>query len=160
MIQEEVNLKKSYEDEPPMVFGLTLIAYSKDKSPKSLLSMLHSVWKVVTEWGRWCDEELGEWPTLEECISSLPRWFQNSIKSFPEEKIENWLDDLHDRQWIWWSSTEIAFGVKIDLSVDSLPASIWPLEFVVNILGGIVIYKDIWINSKKSFDLLSSYQKS
>jgi hypothetical protein len=158
MIQEKINIKKKRPDEPPEGFGLTLITYSKDKSPKSLLSMIRSVWEVVATWGRWCDDELGEWPTLDECISSLPIFFQKSVKLYPEEEIENWLDDLHDRQWIWWSSTEIESGVKIDLVTDSMPVSTWPLEFVVTISGGLIVYKDIWIDSIKSGDILKKFR--
>jgi hypothetical protein len=154
MLKEQINLTLSRADDPPDGLGITIISTSEVISPGDILKMVHSVWSVVSKWGRWCDDELGEWPTLEECLKSLPKWFQISLKNTPEGDIENWLDDLHDRQWIWWSGAEIGSGIKIDIVTDSLPASYWPLEFVINSAGGEIIYKDIWLNSNQAKNLL------
>jgi hypothetical protein len=87
---------------------------------------------------------LGEWPAPEQCLAALPVEFASMLRSLPAFEIENWLQDLHDRNWIWWSAAVTSNLVKIDLSVDSMPASFWMLEFVVERIGGKIISRGDW----------------
>jgi hypothetical protein len=60
--------------------------------------------------------------------------------------VRNWLDDLHDREWIWWSGAIAGELVKIDLSAESLPISTWMIEYVLEAAGGEVLYSGDWLS--------------
>ena len=153
MPDEEVNLQKGRPDEKPPGFGLTIVAKPKEMtSSEEPLIKIRSAWSVVASWGRWCDEELGDWPAVEDCLAQLPPWLKSELAAVPRFEVENWLNDLHDRAWIWWSSTNIRDSIKIDVDADSMPVSLCPLVLLVEKGGGVVVYQDLWIGS----DQLSS----
>jgi len=83
----------------------------------------------------------------------LPDWFASALRSVPEFEIENWLDDLHDRGWIWWSSAVVNNSVKIDVSADSMPSPFWMLDFVVEKAGGYIVHRGEWIDRKAALQL-------
>ena len=59
------------------------------------------------------DEELGEWPPAEECFRQLPPWLQEAWKHKPSFEAENWMDNLHEREWVWWSGAAFDHLLKI-----------------------------------------------
>jgi hypothetical protein len=108
------------------------------------LGKFREVWTVVASWGRWCDEEIGEWPTEAECLAALPGPFVDALRRSRAVDIVGWLDDLHDRDWILWSCSARDGSVKIDLDANSMPLSAGPVRLVVEVLGGQVLYSDLW----------------
>lgn len=150
MLPELENLLKAQPDTRPPGYGLTFLVRSDQLEAGELLQRLKDVWQVVASWGRWCDEDLGQWPSQEQCLASLPGWFASALRSVPAFEIENWLQDLHDRNWIWWSGAVTNDTIKIDLSVDSMPASFWMLEFVVEKVGGQIVYRGEWKDRRAS----------
>ena len=59
--------------------------------------------------------------------------------------MQNWLDDLHDREWVWWSSALVGDRIKLDVQALSLPVSLWPMRFFVERSGGSVAEEDTWL---------------
>jgi hypothetical protein len=146
MLLEQRNILANQVDSKPPGFGRTIIATAHlSNQSNGTLEKIRSAWEVISGWGRWCDEELGDWPALKCCLQMLPEWMKESMKEEPEFEIENWLDDLHDRNWIWWSSSVVDEIIKIDISCDSLPISLWPLEFVIKKAGCKVLYRNKWV---------------
>jgi len=148
MIDEIENLKASRPDERPPVFGRTvLVAINGPGDCLETLQRIRTAWLVVAKLGRWCDEELGDWPPLDECLRLFPPWFLRETEKEPEFEIDNWFDDIHDRNWIWWSSACVGSTIKIDIAADSLPLSLWTIEFVILKAKGSPIYTGDWIHS-------------
>ena len=147
MLEEEHNIYQECPQKKPLGFARTIISkVDSNNSSENVLKKIRSVWAVVASWGRWCDEELGDWPSREECISALPGWMKEQMMQVEGYEIENWLDDLHDRNWIWWSSSVENSFIKIDIQCESMPISSWMLEFVIEKVGCQVIYRDMWID--------------
>ena len=46
----------------------------------------------------------------------------------------------------WWASTVDDGFVKIDLDADSLPASLWSLSRIIEMLGGSVRHQGEWLD--------------
>lgn len=126
-------------------FGRSLIVNVGDGvAPESVLDRIASVWSVIAKWGHWWDEELGDWPETTAAIKQLPSWFAKYLSAEPDYEIENWMDDLHDREWRWWSGTVVGGLIKIDIASASSPISTWMLEYVVEKAGGTVAGKGDW----------------
>jgi hypothetical protein len=155
MLKEQLNVEEVRPDQKPESGGLTLIAQSTTSTSQELLTKIKSVWSVAASWGRYFDEELGDWPAVEECLNQLPDWFKIEL-SFNPNLAERWIDALHDRDWAWWSGCLIGEYVKIDVEVESRPASFWALLFVIEKSGGTIIYKDTWIGSAEFNNRLRS----
>lgn len=153
MVEEEVNLIKMCPDEEPPDFGLTVVVRPKLTTSEELLKQIKTVWSIVASWGRYCDEEKGGWPSPEECLALLPSGFKAAWEINTEFSFESWLDDLHERDWIWWSSAVLNDQIKIDLNNWSFPGAYWMLDFVIEKAGGEIIYRDQWINMKRSLEL-------
>jgi hypothetical protein len=143
--EEQLNLERDISTPPPD-FGRTILAEPVDVSAEDLLNRIISVWKPIAALGTWRDEDLGDWPSDDECISSLPAWFQKKI-NFSKEA---WLSDLHDREWVWWHGSVVEGYVKIDLNSNSLPLSTWMLEVVIELSGGDVKYRDKWLTPSEA----------
>jgi hypothetical protein len=142
------------DGDAPTDFGWTLLIRPGDgESPDELLNRLKDVWASVARWGTWRDEELGEWPSDEDCLTCLPDWFRKEIE---HHSTDAWLSDLHDRDWIWWSSSVLDGLVKVDLNSESLPISVWMIEVVAKSAGGKVIYHDHWIPAKRALEIAKS----
>jgi len=62
------------------------------------------------------------------------------------------MDDLHDREWVWWSGMALNHVLKIDLSSDGLPISTWTIEFVIEKAGAAVVYRGDWLPSAEVDD--------
>ncbi len=77
-------------------------------------------------------------------MAALPRWFAETLQSSRALDISGWLQDLHDRDWTLWSSSEHDESVKIDLNADSMPISSWPVRLVTEILAAELLYADVW----------------
>jgi hypothetical protein len=139
-LEEERNVTLQRPDEkPPSGFGVTLIVEPHEQSAQALLDRLREAWSVVASWGRWSDEELGEWPEAGEALATLPEWLRTRVRAEPAYELQNWMDDLHDREWIWWSGAVVGDRVKLDVQALALPASLWPLESLVSWAGGAVL---------------------
>jgi hypothetical protein len=138
-LEEERNVELERPDEKPSGFGVTLIVDPGAQPARALLDRLREAWSVVAGWGRWSDEDLGEWPENEGALEALPEWLRTRLREEPAYELQNWLDDLHDREWIWWSGAVVGDRVKVDVNALGLPASLWPLESLVSWAGGKVI---------------------
>jgi hypothetical protein len=145
---EVTNLANCTPDSKPPGFGRTFIARGPEGGEaRALLERIHRAWEVIASWGRWSDEELGEWPGSEECFVQLPDWLHEALRREPSFEVENWMDGLRDREWAWWSGTALGHLVKIDLSAEAMPISTWTIQFVIEKAGGTVIYRGDWIPS-------------
>lgn len=142
MFEEEKNVGISRPSERPPGFGYSLVLRIDDAA--EFLHRFRAVWRVVPSWGRFCDEEAGDWPSNEECLASLPEDFAQALRANHSVDIEGWLDDTHDRDWVLWSSAQVGDDVKIDIDANSMPISTWPLRLVVEILGAQVTFADSW----------------
>jgi hypothetical protein len=144
MLQEQHDLQMERPAARPPDIAQSLIATPEHLDAKDLLQKIKEVWSIVAGWGRWSDEDLGEWPSSDQCLRDLPEWFAMTIQSVPHFEFENWLQDLHDRNWTWWSGAILDDHIKIDLNVTSRPASFWMLHFVIEKCGAVVIYNGEW----------------
>ena len=72
MLPEQEHLLKEQANTRPPGYGITFLVKSDQLEAGELLQKLKEVWRVVASWGRWCDEDLGEWPSREQCLASLP----------------------------------------------------------------------------------------
>lgn len=144
MLLELENLLRAQVVARPPDMGQTVLVNSGKSNAEELLQRIKGVWQAVASWGRWCDEELGEWPSQQRLLASLPDYFTSAIRSVPSFEIENWLQDLHDREWIWWADAVQGGVVRIDLNADAMPASFWMLDFVIEALGAEVVYRGEW----------------
>jgi len=146
MLQEIENLKTSRPNDKPPAFGRTILAtVDRGESCLDVLQRVESAWLSAAKLGRWCDEELGDWPSLDECLRLFPSWFSREIEKEPGFEIDNWLDDIHDRSWIWWSGACVGSTIKIDISADSLPLSLWTIELVILKANGTPVYTGDWM---------------
>jgi len=128
--------------------AFTVVADPRDQAPDALLDEIRAVWAVVATWGRWCDEEAGEWPSIEDCLSHLPSSFRHRISSASPSGTQGWLEALHDRDWIWWSAAVVDGYVKVDLDSDSSPLSTYALRFVLETCGGTIVFDDVSVDAK------------
>jgi len=106
-----------------------------------VLNRIREAWRVIAGWGRWCDENLGEWPSTKQCLASLPNRLAAALEREEAFEVENFLDTLHDRDWIWWSGHAFDDFIKLDIAVFSEPSSFWPLEYVARNSGSRLINK-------------------
>jgi hypothetical protein len=145
LLPERVNVQKGCLGTAPTEgFGRSMIAHATGCSAPELLERFREVWSIVASWGRWCDEDLGEWKSNEENVSQLPKWFQDQLAKQPAFEIENWMADLHDRDWYVAGTCVVEDNLKVDLMAESLPISSWPLRFVLQLSGGDVTYDGMW----------------
>jgi hypothetical protein len=144
-------------NDKPEGFGRTLLVRPTGiVSPGDLLQRVRSVWRVVAGWGRYCDEDLGEFPDAHQAIAQFPDWFQKKLREASPQEIENFLDDADDRNWIWWSSSTLVGGIRIDLSASSLPIGIWIIDqFVLHKCGGQSLYRDDWLSTEQAIERIS-----
>jgi hypothetical protein len=146
--EEQSNVALERPDEKPPGFGLTFVVDPGEWPPQALLDRLREAWTVVAGWGRWSDEELGDWPEAEAALRALPEWLSARLRSEPAFELRNWLDDLHDREWIWWSGAVVGDRVKLDVRALALPASYWTLQSLVSWAGGTVVERiEPWVPS-------------
>jgi hypothetical protein len=144
MMREQENLRRRDAATPPPTYGRTLVVTAPD--PHALLRNLIDAWSVIAGWGRWSDDDLGDWPPAAEMVAQLPEPLRARWQERPAEEVESWLDDLNERGWVWWSSTVDDGFVKIDLDADSLPASLWSLSRIIEMLGGSVRHQGDWLD--------------
>lgn len=142
MFQEEANLEHARPQTKPPGFGYSLVL--RPAEPLEFLNRFREIWRVVASWGRFRDESAGDWPSEEECLASLPKDFASLLKDTRGIDIPSWLDDVHDRDWVVWSLAALDSDVRIDLSAESMPISTWPIRLIAELLGGEVIYADLW----------------
>lgn len=140
---EPIRRDRPFERPPgfPRTFWVTV---PNNGPASSVLDRIAAVWEVVAKWGRWCDEDLGDWPETQNAIGELPAWFAERASSDPDFGVESWMDDLHDREWWWWSGAIIGQYIKIDIAADSSPISTWPLQYVIEKSGGVVARRGDW----------------
>jgi hypothetical protein len=143
-LEEVENVKRQRPNERPPTFGLTLMAVPCGSSSAQLLERVREVWVVVAAWGRWCDEALGDWPGPTEALGELPDWFRSHRLKRPEFEVEDWFNELHDRDWIWWSGAAVGDQVKLDINAESLPLSLQALRQVVEMAGGLIVAEGQW----------------
>ncbi|MBZ0317151.1 MAG: DUF6174 domain-containing protein [Anaerolineae bacterium] len=149
MLDEQLNLQETRPDTHPPLMAKTILVRSVDNA--DLLLKLKSVWEVAASWGRFCDEDLGDFIKPNEAQSFLPDWLLN----YQRFNLETWLSDLHDREWIWWSSAIVEDYLKLDILAEAMPLSTWPLVIVIEAYGGKVVYDDLWIEPSQIEDKLS-----
>jgi hypothetical protein len=148
---EVANLPEHRPDSEPPGFGRTILArIPAGVDPRALLERVRGAWMAIASWGRWSDAELGAWPSTEEGLGHLPKWLRESLRHEPPFEAENLMDDLHDREWVWWSGATLDHLLKIDLSSDGLPISTWTIEFVIEKAGAAVAYNGDWLSSAEA----------
>ena len=81
MTQEQTNVKNCLPDIKPECGGHTVIARAADVEAVKLLDKVKEIWEIVASWGRFMDEELGDWPSLETCLEQLPLWFRDLLQT-------------------------------------------------------------------------------
>jgi hypothetical protein len=145
MLDEEKNLQETRPNDRPSNGAITIVIEVENTSAANLLTVIKEVWRIAASWGRYIDENLGDWPSTEDCMKQLPIWFSSKLTAFTDSS-ERWLDALHDREWVWWSSFASNRYIKIDLQLGSLPASYWALTHLIEAAGGKVVYIGRWIN--------------
>ena len=65
MLAELAYVQKCQPAKKPTDFGRTIVAViESDQDCFDVVGKIRQVWTVVAGLGRWCDEELGEWPTI------------------------------------------------------------------------------------------------
>jgi hypothetical protein len=133
------------------------MAVPNGSSSAQLLERIREVWVVVAAWRRWCDEALGDWPEPPEALGKLPGWFRTQWLKRPEFEWENWFNDLHDRDWIWWSRAAVGDRVKLDIHAESLPLSLWALRQVVEMAGGLIVAQGQWATDHEARGGLKPY---
>jgi len=139
MTQEQENLRSDPPLRPPVGLAWTVMV-DHQQSADDFVAQFVEVWTVVASWGRWCDDTLGEWPDAPVALSQLPRWFADRLSAEHRVDIPGWLGDLHDRQWIVWSAAKAVDAIRIDLSTEAMPLSIWPIQLVIEIIGGRITF--------------------
>lgn len=144
MLEETRSIDLERPWERPPSFGMTILARPRSIAPRDLLGRLRGAWAVVSTWGRWSDEELGQWPEPDDALAALPPWLGFRLQEEPEYELQNWFDDLHDRDWVWWSGSVVGDQVKLDVQAFSLPASLWPLTSLVGWAEGEVVSQGDW----------------
>ncbi len=142
MLQEEKNVEVSRPSERPPGFGYSVVLRTDD--PAEFLLRFRATWRVVSSWGRFCDDEAGEWPTNHECLARLPTDFALSVRTSRVIDMEGWLEDLHDRDWVVWSLARLGDQVKIDIAANSMPISTSTIRLVSEVLGAEIVYADSW----------------
>jgi len=148
VLLEERNISNSRPDERPSPFGHSIVLRANPPaSGEEILTRLRAAWSTVASWGRWSDDELGDWPDREACLEGLPQWLRETIRKLPSYEVDNWLQDLHDRSWIWWSGATQGDVVKIDIQTEALPLTAWPLRLVAELSGAAVLYDGDWVGS-------------
>ncbi|HYW25508.1 MAG TPA: hypothetical protein VE953_15165 [Terriglobales bacterium] len=143
ILEEQRSVALERPDERPPGGGFTLVVAPSGSSANELVERMRSAWSVVASWGRWSDEELGDFPESEEALAGVPDWLRSRLEGRPE--LQNWLDDLHEREWVWWSSALVGDRVKLDVQALSLPVSLWPMRFLVELAGGTILEEDAWL---------------
>ena len=104
-----------------------------------------TAWKLVASYGRWCDKELGEWPSADKIEEELPAWmtprrFSEYNFGFPE-----WCGDIQEREWIWWWGRRCDSGeIRIDIKAFAMPISDWTIRAVIQLAGGEIAYRDVY----------------
>lgn len=152
---ELANMESDRPDSRPPGLGRTILAHvPPGADPMAVLGLIRGAWGVVASWGRWVDEGLGDWPSAEECLGQLPGWLRQSIREGPALDVDSWMDDLHDREWVWWSGTALDHLLKVDLTSDSMPITTWPIVLVVEKAGAAVIHQGDWLSSPEALGLV------
>lgn len=150
---EVANLAAHRPDSEPPGFGRTILArVPAGLDAQAIMERIQGAWEVIARWGRWCDEELGEWLPTEEGLGQLPEWLQEAFKHEPSFEAENWMNTLHDREWVWWSGAVLDGLLKIDLDLEAMPVSTWPVEFVLEKAGATVVYRNGWLSPGEVVD--------
>lgn len=146
MILNSESVETGSSTQRPDGIALTfVVSVSESVSLELVLERIIQVWRTVAGWGRWCDEDSGDWPDTVDAMQQLPVWFAECLTSEPDYEVTNWMDDLHDRDWIRWNGATMGQYIKIDLKSDSLPISTWTLQYVIEKAGGTVKQKGEWM---------------
>ncbi len=146
MLLEERYVMLERPDEEPEGLPWTVVARCLDE-PEPVWLHFRETWRQVASWGRWCDEHLGPWPSDELLLDSLPPALADYFRNQGVNDVQNWLDDLRERQWIVWSAAIQGKWVKVDLSANALPLSSWPLAVVFESVGAKVIDSGPWTST-------------
>ncbi len=154
MLVEESYVRSSEKpEECPQPRGRTIVGQAVGGSEFEILQHVKGVWRIVASWGRWCDDACGQWPSPECCQRDLPTWYRTSIADARGFDFESWLDDLHDREWIWWSAYAERGLLKVDIQVFAAPTSIWTIEDVLLRAGIRILYDGDWLGLSAARDV-------
>jgi hypothetical protein len=148
-LEEQENVSLTRPDQRPPTFGLTLVAKPNGPSAHDLLRNMREAWSVVAGWGRWSDQEPRDWPENKEVLAAVPNRLRRRLEQLAEGELESWTDDLHDRDWIWWSGAVVGDWVKLDVESFSMPVSLQPLRALVDWSGGTVVAQQDWVPSDR-----------
>lgn len=136
MLLEERRVRIADLSSPPH-FARTFAVRGGDS--EQVLGRMRDAWGVMAALGRWCDDELGEWPNNEEVVSMMPPWLSGEMRDWPDFEVENFLDALHDRSWIWWCAMVVDGEARVVIDCESLPISWWPLRAVALAAGATAV---------------------
>lgn len=140
MTHELVNLMIDKPRAAFEVLGHSIIARSLCHPPQDCLERIKSLWRIVAEWGRWCDDDVPGWPARDDAFAELPHWFRASFATSPFD-FDNWLSDIHDREWIWGRSLiRSDSAIKVDLVTYACPISTWTIQLPVEKAGTSIVY--------------------
>lgn len=155
VLKEQLNLLHNDEQPPLTTLGRTIVVRCSTGS-RDLLSKVKAVWEPVASWGIWCDNKI-PWPATEQVLSAMPGWFREVLLTWPSNQLENWSFDLQERDWIWWQGKLLDDElVKIDLETPSMPAGFWPIEVVVELAGGEILYRNMAISDEQALVAVSA----
>ncbi len=132
----------------PDAFGLSLVGQVQGESAGRVLKKVRSAWSIIASWGRWSDGKEGSLQTVDdrELLVQLPDWLTEAFEESGD--LEGWLDEIFDRDWIWWGSTAYGNQLKIDISSQSMPTSTWPISRVILAAGGENVRVEDWFRSE------------
>lgn len=147
MIELE-NIEQSRPDTHPPEWGQTIIVQSSISNPVTLLENIRSLWQIVAGWGRVWDEPAPHFSD-KDCMEQLPAWITADLSD-----KTSFINDVLEREWLWWSSMAMSDFIKIDVWAEALPNSLYPLCQVIEAAGGIILYKDSWIDLEQVHRLL------
>lgn len=119
---KRIDTEHSMINSPDMWVQLFLKVSTRTKdSLQNKYTKIKSAWTGLAAIGRYCDEQLGEWPNnnyFKVILNSHSNGFADLAVV-----IDDWSDELHERDWIWWSSICTKEYIMIELCIDSYPCS-------------------------------------
>jgi hypothetical protein len=123
-----------------------LVKFPDDARAENAMQRIQEIWSIVATWGRWCDKQK-QLPSVDEAIRAIPRWFSDFVETDATASLDNWMNDLDDRDWVVWSVARQENVLKIDLDSEAAPFGTYPLDIVIFAVGGSIASGDLWVDN-------------